>query len=135
VAIAVRTCSAKNKAGAPCGATPMRDSDYCNVHDPDSPVASRFLAGPNHTNGPGAPSKFDQWRDEVMAEWGKWVRPYLAARDSDDPALGMKAGEFVFDRLWGKATQPVEHSGGFDVAAFFGVDPLQPTDSLPEEAS
>lgn len=127
MAIAVRRCTATNKAGEPCSNPVVQDNGLCPAHDPEHVVSRRFGSGPDHTAGPGAPSKFDEWRSQVMAEWESWVRPYLAARDSDDPQLGMKAGEFVFDRLWGKATQPVEHSGG--IAGLFGDDPLKPTNT------
>ena len=30
-----RTCKAKNVRGQPCGATPLRDRDFCVFHDPD----------------------------------------------------------------------------------------------------
>jgi len=30
-----RTCKAKNERGQPCGATPLRDRDFCVFHDPD----------------------------------------------------------------------------------------------------
>ena len=30
-----RTCKAQNERGQPCGATPLRDLDYCVFHDPE----------------------------------------------------------------------------------------------------
>ena len=31
----LRTCKAKNDKGQPCGATPLRDRDFCVFHDPE----------------------------------------------------------------------------------------------------
>ena len=33
--MATRTCKARNDKGQPCGARPMRDSDFCVFHDPE----------------------------------------------------------------------------------------------------
>lgn len=39
---ATRQCKGVNKAGGPCRATPLRDSDWCAAHDPTLPESSRF---------------------------------------------------------------------------------------------
>ena len=103
------TCSALNKRGEPCRAIAVGENGLCNVHDPDSPVSARFLTGIN--NGGGRPSKIEEWRQEVVADWSSWTRPFVKARDGDDAALAIKASNDVMDRVFGKAVQRSEVSG------------------------
>jgi hypothetical protein len=104
------------------------------VHDPDSTVAHRFQAGDGHTVGPGAPSKFDLWREQVLGEFDVWIAPYRLALEANatatyqgeifvDPQLAdvaarIAAAEKVFDRLFGKPTQTteLELSGSLNLA-------------------
>ena len=37
-----RRCKAKNKAGKPCKATPLKAKDFCSAHDPSLPDSARF---------------------------------------------------------------------------------------------
>lgn len=88
---------------------------------------------PGHPGGPGRPSKLALWREKVEADWDEWVQVYINARNSDDPALAMKAADTVFDRLYGKATQPTEHSGSVTIESVMFGDEL-PLDD-PEDAA
>jgi hypothetical protein len=136
VAIAVRICSAKNKAGQPCKAAPLRDKDVCLAHDQEARESGVFGGAQPGAGHPRRRRWHELVNEEIERDAEKYLRPYRAAIESDDPEAGMKAVERLLDRLDGKPTQRTEqqHSGSFDVAAFFGVDPLTPTDSLPEEA-
>jgi hypothetical protein len=155
VAIAVRTCSAKTKAGRPCANPVVRPSGLCVVHDPESPTAAIFAPGhpPTSPGKPANPKAVEILERMLEEQIETWLAPYweavtsavvtgtyegkVIASDIADLGARMAATEKVLDRVYGKPTQRTEqqHTGSFDVAAFFGVDPLQPTDSLPEEAS
>lgn len=37
-----RRCKGLNRQGEPCGAAPLKDSDYCRAHDPDLPPEEAF---------------------------------------------------------------------------------------------
>lgn len=89
---------------------------------------------PGNPGGPGRPSKMAVWREKVEAEFEDWVQVYINARDSDDQALAMKAADTVFDRLYGKATQPLEHSGQVQLNEVLFADAL-PVEPLELESS
>ena len=109
------SCAALNKQGTPCRHPVVGESGYCNVHDPDSPVAHHFLeskAGP----GAGRPSKMDEWRRKVEAEFDRVIQPLYdgldAKRDeAPDHAIRIKASESILDRTHGKPVQRSEVSG------------------------
>lgn len=39
---AKRRCQAKNKAGQPCNASPLKGKNFCSAHDPVTPPSARF---------------------------------------------------------------------------------------------
>jgi hypothetical protein len=50
-------------------------------------------------------------RDRIGADVDEWIKPYLDALHSGDPALALEAAERVLDRAYGKPIQRIEHSG------------------------
>jgi hypothetical protein len=153
VAIAVRTCSAKNKAGQPCKAAPLLDKDVCLAHaDAETRESAGFVADNGKGGRPRLPGSIELARQRLEANADEWHGVLEDARratkavwvggedgsvvETPDHTTRLAAYREAHDRAYGKPTQRTEqqHTGSFDVAAFFGVDPLQPTDSLPEEA-
>jgi len=58
----LRTCKATNERGEPCRAHPLRDSDFCLVHDPEQADAvqeARRLGGRNRRNEATVTTLFD----------------------------------------------------------------------------
>lgn len=122
-----KRCASTNSTGAPCANRAVLDDGFCVFHTPQSDVVrSRFLAGPDHTNGPGATSKFDLWRAQILEEFDEWVQPYRQAlnakvtaayqgvvtiSDVVDAGAGVSAAEKVFDRLFFKPAQRTEVTG------------------------
>jgi hypothetical protein len=159
VAIAVRTCSAKNRAGQPCQAPVPGDAptNHCLAHGDADYRESKGFGGVQPTAGrPRVPRPTEVLAERIEAEIDEWLGVLDTARkatkvsyvetnregqeteriEQPDYTVQLAAFREAFDRAYGKPTQRTEqqHTGSFDVAAFFGVDPLQPTDSLPEEA-
>jgi hypothetical protein len=71
-------CSEKNKRGDPCKAWPLKGSQLCSAHNPDSPVYAGFQAGPEHFVGPGRPAK-------------PTPQEYVRRMFEEDPSSMMKA--------------------------------------------
>lgn len=70
------------------------------------------------------------WREQVEAEFETWIKPYRDALEATkssaymgqvtesevaDLELRIQAAEKVFDRVFGKPTQPTEVSGSLDL--------------------
>jgi hypothetical protein len=152
VAIAVRTCSAKTKAGRPCANPVVLESGMCLAHDRAAAETRGFGGAQPNAGRPRLPGSIELARQRLEANASEWHGVLEDARCATKAVwVGGEDGELVetpdhttrlaayreaHDRVYGKSTQRTEqqHTGSFDVAAFFGVDPLQPTDSLPEEA-
>jgi hypothetical protein len=92
-------CKSLNRAGTPCRNQAVLDSGYCIVHDAESALHKKFMAGPEHTTGyqtPPKPSTIEVIRELVERQAELLIRPYLEALQSGDPELAMRAGERFF---------------------------------------
>jgi truncated hemoglobin YjbI len=113
-------------------------SGLCITHDAEHHVSKRFLAGPDHQPGPGGkkkPGAHDVLRELVERQVEKVLAPFIAALDSDDLDLAMRAGRELMDRSWGKPKQAVDmqHDVGETLAELLAPTPLEATHTrLPE---
>ena len=58
----IRTCQARNDRNEPCRARPLRDADFCLLHDPEQAEAvqeARRLGGRNRRNEATVATLFD----------------------------------------------------------------------------
>ncbi len=129
-----RRCAATNKAGEPCKAGPMKDSDYCSAHNPALPDGARFgspaQAGAAGVLGGAAtrkPRLVEVMRERVEAEVDRILAPYFEALEgavvtatwegeviaSDVADLGARiaAAEKLLNRVYGMPRQATELTG------------------------
>jgi hypothetical protein len=124
-----RRCSAKNKAGDPCRATPLKGREWCSAHDPDLPESARFKGGAKKGAGrPRNPRATDVLRDQLerlhapalqaLEDALTATRGYVVGSGDSaelelipDHALRLTAARDVLDRINGKARQAIEHTG------------------------
>lgn len=74
-------------------------------------------------------------RELVERQVEKVLAPFIAALDSDDLDLAMRAGRELMDRSWGKPKQAVDmqHDVGETLAELLAPTPLEATHTrLPE---
>jgi hypothetical protein len=105
-----KRCFATKRSGEPCNAIGVLDSGYCFHHDPDRRAeahAARVKGG----EATRKPKATETLREMVEADIEAWLKPYVVARESGDPALAMKASDTVLDRVYGRAKQSSEISG------------------------
>lgn len=88
-----RRCTGTNKAGKPCGATPLRDQDWCNTHAPELPESARFAGGAKPGAGrPRVPGPTEVARQLIEENVGAILSPFFNALGYDviDTGDGLK---------------------------------------------
>lgn len=103
-----RRCQATNRAGDPCRAAPLRDSQWCGAHDPQRPAATRFGSREQAAEAATGvqrrtPSLTEKLRERVEQESDRIIDPYFEALDAGENAeLRMRAAERLLDRVYGR---------------------------------
>ena len=115
-AVEKRACAGTTVKGDPCGSPFVNDTGYCNVHDQTSPISRLFVGRTEKVPGSGRPSKMEQWREKVEAEFDRVTKPLYDALDAErdlepDYQVRMRATEAILDRVYGKPTQRSEVTG------------------------
>lgn len=125
-----RACSGTTKAGKPCKAAPLKDSDVCLAHsDPDTRASTGFVPEAGHLGGrPRNPRAHELLREKLEAEIDAWLDVLVDARTAErlvfigsgddveservpDHVIRMKAFAEIWDRVYGKPKQATEISG------------------------
>src|SRR4051794_8466010 len=115
-----RSCSGTTKKGAPCKATPRRDTGRCNAHSPKEVQESAGFGGAQEGAGrPRLPRPHEVLRERVEARVDELVEAYFDALEAEkvvvvgsgefaeaekhpDHALRLKAADALLDRVYGK---------------------------------
>jgi hypothetical protein len=112
---AKRRCKGTNKAGARCGAAPLKGSDYCRAHDPTVPEETRF-GTPEQAGVAGSSPKPARKLTSILlrkleerAE--EIVDGLLDLTQVEEPATRLRAIAEVYDRAEGKPKQATELTG------------------------
>lgn len=121
-------CTATTKAGEPCKAKPLKDTDRCLAHSDEATRTSmNFQQGPRPGRPPN-PRAVDVLRERLDAELDEWLAPLYEARNAtrhvvvgngpsahveEVPDLPTRLAAFreMMDRVHGKPKQTQELSG------------------------
>lgn len=133
-----RTCHGTTKAGAPCGATPLKpgtqfgdyraSGDYCNGHDPDLPAEYRIGGAQPGAGRPKKPRAVDILRTKLEADADRVLDPLFDALEADiaipvgsgeeaavdyqpDHRTRLLAVKEILDRVYGRPKQATEITG------------------------
>lgn len=82
-----RQCKGTNRAGEPCKAPPLKDSDYCSAHSPELPTGVQKFGSPEQGAEPRRkgslarrkPSFAEVQRQLVEENVEKFLRPHLSS--------------------------------------------------------
>ena len=132
--MAKRRCKGKTKAGRRCRAYPLGGSEFCSAHDPLRPAETRFgdpvqaaAAGSVGGTAGKRPRAVDVMRERLEQQMDAVLAPYFSAiseavvvvkyegnaiaSNVPDLEARQRAAERVLDRVYGKPSQTIAHTG------------------------